>query len=132
MTSTKADSRFATLANISPADVSDSYLRRGLDAVPDAHLCDLVAELVARPKVAEADSFVLHAPLELLARTALLQLVEPQARDLARRRLVWLGATYAAAGDEIGRSAETLVRRSCSCDRSAHPSGGGGRAGCGR
>jgi hypothetical protein len=90
------------LADLVPADVPNSYARRDLGAVPDARLCELVAELIARPKVAQADSFVLHAPLELLARTALLQMVEPQARELARQRIVWLGATYAAAGEEVG------------------------------
>src|SRR6476659_270337 len=92
------------LADLSAADVPDSYARRDLGAVPDARLCELVAEVIARPKVAQADSFVLHAPLELLARTALLSMVEPQARELARQRIVWLGATYAAAGEDVGRS----------------------------
>ena len=92
------------LADLVPADIPNSYARRDLGAVPDARLCELVAEVIARPKVAQADSFVLHAPLELLARTALLPLVEPPARELARQRIVWLGATYAAAGEEVGRT----------------------------
>jgi hypothetical protein len=72
----------------------------------DARLCDEVAVRVARPKEAPADSFVLHAPLELLARTALLPLVRPDLHDPARERLVAFGAQYAAAGDEIGEPAE--------------------------
>ena len=38
----------------------------------DRRLAAAVADVVAVPKVAPADSFVLHAPLELLARTGLL------------------------------------------------------------
>lgn len=72
----------------------------------DARLCDDVASRVARPKQAPADSFVLHAPLELLARMALLPLVRPDARGEARDRLAALGAQYAAAGDEIGEPRE--------------------------
>ena len=67
----------------------------------DVQLSDAVADRIARPKVAAADSFVLHAPLELLARTALLPLVEPGARDAARARLRWLGEAYTAAGEEV-------------------------------
>src|SRR5262249_13787994 len=67
----------------------------------DAELCDAVAERIARPKVAEADSFVLHAPLELLARSALLPLVAPAARERARRRLAQVGAAYEAWGAEV-------------------------------
>lgn len=86
---------------LTPSDVPTSYSSRGLDRISDDRLSDLVAEIVTRPKAGPADSFVLHAPLELLARTALLPLVEPAARGLARQRLVWLAATYAAAGEEV-------------------------------
>jgi hypothetical protein len=72
-----------------------------LAALSDADLAEAVAAQIARPKVAEADSFVLHAPLELLARTALLPYVRPAARDAARSRLAWLGETYAQAGAAI-------------------------------
>lgn len=72
----------------------------------DAGLCDAVAAAVARPKQAPADSFVLHAPLELLARVALLPLVRPNERAAARERLAALGTQYAAAGDEVGEPCE--------------------------
>jgi len=94
----------SSLADVAPTDVRDAYVRLGLDVISDAQVCDLAATTLARPKIAPADSFVLHAPLELLARSALLPMVEPQFRDLARQRLVWLAATYAAAGDEVTRS----------------------------
>ncbi|HZR80453.1 MAG TPA: hypothetical protein VFD92_05075 [Candidatus Binatia bacterium] len=67
----------------------------------DAALCDAVADRIARPKIAEADSFVLHAPLELLARCALLPLVAPGERERARRRLARLGEAYDAWGPAI-------------------------------
>jgi len=88
--------------------IVDGYFAGGLDALPDAQLSELVAASVSRPKVARASSFVLHAPLELLSRTALLPMVEPQARTQARQRLVWLGAAYKAAGEEVEAPAKRL------------------------
>src|SRR5262249_51473048 len=84
-------------------------------------LGDLVAASIARPKVAPADSFILHAPLELLARSALLSACRPDARDAARERIAALGRAYAEAGPEIDeprrrafdppeRAVETLLR----------------------
>jgi hypothetical protein len=67
----------------------------------DAELAERVAARIARPKLAPADSFVLHAPLELLARSALLPLVEPPARSAAREAIERLGDAYMAAGPEL-------------------------------
>jgi hypothetical protein len=67
----------------------------------DTQLVAAVAHAIARPKVAPADSFVLHAPLELLARAGLLRHVPPDARADARRRIEHLGAEYAAAGEPL-------------------------------
>jgi hypothetical protein len=65
-------------------------------AVSDAELVDAVATLLAVPRRDDlVDSFVLHSGLELLARSALLPLVPPDARLQARRRIAWLGSTYA-------------------------------------
>jgi hypothetical protein len=72
------------------------------DLLTDAQLTDLVGSQLTPPKADGVSSFTLHAPLELLARTALLPLVEPAARDAARERLAWLGDTYAAAGEGVG------------------------------
>ena len=47
-------------------------------------------------------SFTLHAPLELLARTALLSYVEDDARAASRDRLARLGHAYSEAGEEVG------------------------------
>ncbi len=56
---------------------------------------------IAVPKAAPANSFVLHAPLELLARVQLLGLVPPTRVDDAAGMIEWLGAEYAAAGDSV-------------------------------
>ncbi|HEU5084434.1 MAG TPA: hypothetical protein VFU14_13915 [Acidimicrobiales bacterium] len=64
---------------------------------------DLIAACAAAidvPKVAEPDSFVLHAPLELLARAILLPQVPEPFRPLVRRRLQWLADRYRAAGPD--------------------------------
>jgi hypothetical protein len=56
------------------------------------------AAVIDVPKAAPPDSFVLHAPLELLARALLLERVPEDARSAARDRISELAATYAAAG----------------------------------
>src|SRR6476620_2565125 len=85
------------------ADLGDPAAAAPFAELSDAELTDSVARVISRPKAEPADSFILHAPLELLARSALLTLIEPQDRDLARRRMLWLGATYAAAGETAAR-----------------------------
>ncbi len=75
------------------------------DLLSDAQLTDSVADRIAHPKADGVTSFTLHAPLELLARTALLPLVEPDARVAARERLAWLGEAYRDAGDEVDEPA---------------------------
>jgi hypothetical protein len=55
--------------------------------------------VVSVPKAAPANSFVLHAPLELLARIGLLPHVAPVRRAAAVGMIEWLADQYAAAGD---------------------------------
>jgi len=62
----------------------------------DHDLVAAVFQVVATPKVEPASSFVLHAPLEVAARSALLRRVRPEGRDVARRRLVEVAEAYAA------------------------------------
>ncbi len=83
---------------IAPADVAGQYAARGLGALSDARLIGAVADVVATPRRDPADSFVLHAPLELAARAALLPWVDPAQRERARRRLVAIAAEYEAFG----------------------------------
>lgn len=86
------------LRDLAPEQVRDEYTRRGLDTVSDHALLELAAGVVSQPRAAEPDSFVLHAPLELLARAALLPHVSPTARPTARQRIVWLAATFETTG----------------------------------
>lgn len=83
---------------IAPGDVAGQYTARGLSGLSDARLIGTVADVVATPRRDPADSFVLHAPLELAARAALLPWVDPPRRDRARLRLVALAAEYDAFG----------------------------------
>jgi len=83
------------------AEPSARVAARHPSTVPDAVLAAEVADVVAIPRHEPADSFVLHAPLELLARVALLPFVRPTSRPLARRRLRLLGEHYAAWGRPV-------------------------------
>jgi hypothetical protein len=83
---------------IAPGDVAGQYAARGLSGLSDARLIGAVADVLAVPRRDAADSFVLHAPLELAARAALLPWVDPARRDRARLRLVALAAEYDAFG----------------------------------
>ena len=67
----------------------------------DAELIASCAAVIDLPKAAPPDSFVLHAPLELLARALLLERVPAASAPLARARLQWLADTYAAAGASV-------------------------------
>jgi hypothetical protein len=59
------------------------------------------ASRLAVPRAAPADSFVLHASLELMARAVLLGLVPDELRDRARLRIAGLVDRYEAAGDPV-------------------------------
>jgi hypothetical protein len=84
---------------VEPDDLHDDYDRAGLAALSDAQLFDRAAAVVATPKQAPASSFVLHTPLELMARRLLLPFVPPEHRRAARQRIVWVAAQYERAGD---------------------------------
>jgi len=56
---------------------------------------------IAVPRAAPADSFVLHAPLELLARVGLLEHVHPSSLDAALRAIADLGTAYEATGPAV-------------------------------
>ena len=80
-----------------PIDALPSaFDRLGLDGLGDDELVAAMAEVVAEPREGPADSFVLHAPLELTARARLLALTpdEPDLRRLARLRLASIAARY--------------------------------------
>jgi hypothetical protein len=82
------------LSGLIPDAVVDEWHWRRLDELSDSELVETAAAHVAVPRRDPADSFVLHAPLELMARSALLRFVEPTSREQARQRIVWVAATY--------------------------------------
>ena len=67
----------------------------------DVELGQQVAETLSVPRRDRADSFVLHAPLELLARLALLPRVRPEHRAAARDRIHGIGTRFDAFGPPI-------------------------------
>jgi hypothetical protein len=79
---------------IDPDNIHDDYDRAGLDELSDAQLFDRAASVISVPREAPADSFMLHAPLELMARRLLLPLVPAEGRRAARERAVWVAAKY--------------------------------------
>jgi hypothetical protein len=89
------------LGGFDPDDVDGEYHRRRLGELSDDQLFAVAARVVSQPKQGRASSFILHAPLELLARRTLLRLVPPDRRDLVRKRMVWVAATYERAGHRL-------------------------------
>lgn len=87
------------LDGIDRDELAQSYGDRGFDRLSDMELVQLVASAVARPREAEATSFVLHAPLELMARSALLPFVSADQRTLARQHILNVAVEYEAADD---------------------------------
>ena len=88
-----------TPLGIDPDDVAAQYRARGLDTLGDEQLFALAARVVSIPKREPANSFILHAPLELLARRALLRAVKPERRTVVREQLVRVAACYERAAE---------------------------------
>ena len=97
----------STLLRTLPADVlddprpGDAWERCALAQAGDAELVDAVAAAIAAPKVTASSSFVLHAPMELMARARLLALAPPAARPEGRRRIAEIATRYARSGPEV-------------------------------
>lgn len=72
-----------------------------IEEMSDARLAAEVADVVRVPRAEPADSMVLHAPLELTARVALLLRVAPAERGAARDRVVALARDYTAFGPGV-------------------------------
>jgi hypothetical protein len=81
-------------------------LRDDVDALSDRDLVTAVMDLLTSPPAAAADSFVLHAPLELLARAELLASIEPTRRDEARRRISEIAADWASRTPHVPMPSE--------------------------
>src|ERR1700677_3011064 len=79
---------------------NDAWTDCPLAGASDAVLIQAVAAAIATPKAQINSSFLLHAPLELLARAWLLPQVPPYKRADARR-IAEIAARYAVEGPEI-------------------------------
>jgi hypothetical protein len=80
---------------------NDAWMRCPLASVSDGTLIRSVAAAISRPKIQIDSSFLLHAPLELLARAWHLQHLPPNKRETARRRIAEIAVRYAGNGPEI-------------------------------
>jgi hypothetical protein len=79
----------------------DAWARCALASASDEILIRSVAASIACPKVQIRSSFLLHAPLELLARAWLLRHLPAHKREHARRRIAEIAVRYAGEGPEI-------------------------------
>ena len=87
---------------------SPDLLPADLHPAPGALHDEVAAALVAEtatvlsvPTIAKENSFILHAPLELMARVGLLPLVAPGRRTDALGRIESLRDQYRAMGDPV-------------------------------
>ena len=71
----------------------------------DVRLVAAVGEVLAVPRTDQADSFVLHAPLELVARAALLPFVMPEQREQARRQIAAIAQQFEEFGPPVAPAA---------------------------
>ena len=88
------------LASIDPDEIVSAYDALGLEAWSDFDLFRAAAEVISEPSN-KFSSFLLNAPLELLARFCLLSLVAPEDRRLARIQMVATAVVYAHAGPGV-------------------------------
>jgi len=105
------------LSGMPPDRVVEFYHSRKLEALSETELFRAAAHIVSQPKL-EPSSFLLHAPLEIMARCNLLPLVSTADRDLARILLVATASHYQAAG--VGVSPPERIRMARSSDAAAH------------
>ena len=97
----------ATLLRAFPAEVladprpGDAWERCALAQASDRELVEAVAAAITPPKATPSSSFVLHAPMELMARARLLKLAPPGARPAGRRRIAEIAARYGRSGPEV-------------------------------
>lgn len=91
------------VTGVDPDNVVDEYRAQNLGELSDASLYRQIAAIVASPANGRVTSFVLHAPLELIARYGLLRHVVPADRELARFQMVASAAVYGSNANLLGR-----------------------------
>lgn len=104
---------------------NDAWARCSLATASDEILIRSVVASITCPKVQINSSFLLHAPLELLARAWLLQHLPPHKREDARRRIAEIAVRYASEGTEI----ESKPREYSAVDHALQELSGALRAG---
>ena len=90
------------LQRLHPDDLATDWIPRGLDRISDAELLALACDILTIPREEPADSFALHAPLEVMARAELLPSVSPTVREAARQRIAHIACTWATTGTPTG------------------------------
>lgn len=96
----------------SQLEVSHYDVMQTSTALPAA--IDAAARTISVPKRAPADSFVLHAPLELAARVGILERLAPEDRGPALAQIEATASAYLAAGEPLG---PTVARTWTSVDQ---------------
>jgi hypothetical protein len=96
------------LHDMDPGRIVEEYRRRKLAGLSDAALARQVGEVVSIP-CEGIISFTLHAPLELLARQALLPLVAGSGREAARIQMVASAAIYESGTRPVRGSKPQLL-----------------------
>jgi hypothetical protein len=95
------------LDRLGPDDIVGAWSTRGLDRISDAELLRAACRTLSNPRSGEANSFTLHAPLELMARAQLLPLVSARSRESARQRIARIAATWSATDGPAEPSDDT-------------------------
>ena len=89
-----------TTIELSTVHHADARGGRRNDALADPRVRRAVAALSV-PRRAVADSFVLHAPLELLARIGLAHHLEGDVREEALKRIAALASAFESSGEPV-------------------------------
>jgi hypothetical protein len=97
-----------TITDTSSIDASLAHAYRGwgFDQLSDVALAHEIGRSISHPRRDPADSFVLHAPLELAARSALLPFVGLEQRDVARLRIFSIAGHFDDFGPPVDEPAD--------------------------
>jgi hypothetical protein len=98
-----------TPGNPPPHAFDDDTWQHAADALSDRALIEAVIAAITPPKATASSSFILHAPLELAARAALLPMVPVEARHMARRRIADIASRYVKSGDAAAAPAQQFA-----------------------
>lgn len=97
-----------SFSGVPPDRVGEVYRERRLAELSDREFFRQCITLLSEPKCLVADSFTLHAPLEVMARYRLLRLVAAEDHELGRMQMLAIAAKYQASGESIPHAASTL------------------------